>query len=107
MIRRPPRSTLSSSSAASDVYKRQITGGILLGDGLGKLRYYLGGNLLRFKGRSHPLIVNPLGAFGGHRPWRDDLIGCVGGRLGGAAASMEPSFCNHCLLYTSPSPRDS
>src|SRR5664280_3905004 len=28
MIRRPPRSTLSSSSAASDVYKRQV----LLGD---------------------------------------------------------------------------
>ena len=26
MIRRPPRSTLSSSSAASDVYKRQATG---------------------------------------------------------------------------------
>src|SRR5665648_767540 len=26
MIRRPPRSTLSSSSAASDVYKRQQTG---------------------------------------------------------------------------------
>src|SRR5665648_236440 len=26
MIRRPPRSTLSSSSAASDVYKRQISG---------------------------------------------------------------------------------
>src|SRR5674536_192382 len=26
MIRRPPRSTLSSSSAASDVYKRQIVG---------------------------------------------------------------------------------
>eukprot|EP00658_Telonema_sp_P-2_P016739 TRINITY_DN16486_c0_g1_i5.p1 TRINITY_DN16486_c0_g1~~TRINITY_DN16486_c0_g1_i5.p1 ORF type:complete len:105 (-),score=12.86 TRINITY_DN16486_c0_g1_i5:96-410(-) len=25
MIRRPPRSTLSSSSAASDVYKRQIS----------------------------------------------------------------------------------
>src|SRR5674536_54604 len=25
MIRRPPRSTLSSSSAASDVYKRQLT----------------------------------------------------------------------------------
>eukprot|EP00658_Telonema_sp_P-2_P015439 TRINITY_DN15938_c0_g1_i2.p1 TRINITY_DN15938_c0_g1~~TRINITY_DN15938_c0_g1_i2.p1 ORF type:complete len:131 (+),score=41.23 TRINITY_DN15938_c0_g1_i2:112-504(+) len=32
MIRRPPRSTLSSSSAASDVYKRQVstqsTGGV-------------------------------------------------------------------------------
>src|SRR5665648_27887 len=26
MIRRPPRSTLSSSSAASDVYKRQLEG---------------------------------------------------------------------------------
>src|SRR5665648_1003757 len=30
MIRRPPRSTLSSSSAASDVYKRQVEGGALL-----------------------------------------------------------------------------
>src|SRR5664279_914702 len=28
MIRRPPRSTLSSSSAASDVYKRQLFGGV-------------------------------------------------------------------------------
>src|SRR5664280_3775687 len=28
MIRRPPRSTLSSSSAASDVYKRQLTSGL-------------------------------------------------------------------------------
>eukprot|EP00658_Telonema_sp_P-2_P024213 TRINITY_DN19723_c0_g1_i1.p1 TRINITY_DN19723_c0_g1~~TRINITY_DN19723_c0_g1_i1.p1 ORF type:complete len:105 (-),score=30.92 TRINITY_DN19723_c0_g1_i1:332-646(-) len=27
MIRRPPRSTLSSSSAASDVYKRQVVEG--------------------------------------------------------------------------------
>eukprot|EP00658_Telonema_sp_P-2_P032409 TRINITY_DN24009_c0_g1_i2.p1 TRINITY_DN24009_c0_g1~~TRINITY_DN24009_c0_g1_i2.p1 ORF type:complete len:166 (-),score=47.96 TRINITY_DN24009_c0_g1_i2:116-613(-) len=30
MIRRPPRSTLSSSSAASDVYKRQALGDFLL-----------------------------------------------------------------------------
>src|SRR5674536_259455 len=28
MIRRPPRSTLSSSSAASDVYKRQVLHGV-------------------------------------------------------------------------------
>ena len=28
MIRRPPRSTLDRSSAASDVYKRQAQGGI-------------------------------------------------------------------------------
>src|SRR5664279_5756216 len=31
MIRRPPRSTLSSSSAASDVYKRQVHNGIEYG----------------------------------------------------------------------------
>src|SRR5665648_843631 len=42
MIRRPPRSTLSSSSAASDVYKRQVSRKFLamtehaLGDLLGK-----------------------------------------------------------------------
>src|SRR5664280_3738404 len=30
MIRRPPRSTLSSSSAASDVYKRQLWNGDVL-----------------------------------------------------------------------------
>src|SRR5664279_5851901 len=30
MIRRPPRSTLSSSSAASDVYKRQVLVGALV-----------------------------------------------------------------------------
>src|SRR5665648_1294454 len=30
MIRRPPRSTLSSSSAASDVYKRQLTAILLI-----------------------------------------------------------------------------
>src|SRR5664279_2640345 len=39
MIRRPPRSTLSSSSAASDVYKRQelvlLLGGILVHLGQG------------------------------------------------------------------------
>eukprot|EP00656_Telonema_subtile_P008699 TRINITY_DN14062_c0_g1_i2.p1 TRINITY_DN14062_c0_g1~~TRINITY_DN14062_c0_g1_i2.p1 ORF type:complete len:387 (-),score=138.01 TRINITY_DN14062_c0_g1_i2:184-1344(-) len=32
MIRRPPRSTLSSSSAASDVYKRQLQGPRAMGD---------------------------------------------------------------------------
>ena len=30
MIRRPPRSTLDRSSAASDVYKRQAVGGSIL-----------------------------------------------------------------------------
>src|SRR5664279_4304332 len=36
MIRRPPRSTLSSSSAASDVYKRQVQQGQALLDKLTK-----------------------------------------------------------------------
>ena len=31
MIRRPPRSTLDRSSAASDVYKRQVLGAGLVG----------------------------------------------------------------------------
>src|SRR5664280_3752256 len=35
MIRRPPRSTLSSSSAASDVYKRQVQNAIDLAHALG------------------------------------------------------------------------
>ena len=48
MIRRPPRSTQPESSAASDVYKRQVDGdgfrnhllrnfGIEIGNGLGEL----------------------------------------------------------------------
>src|SRR5674536_354137 len=40
MIRRPPRSTLSSSSAASDVYKRQLHRR-LTGAGLGLLLWRL------------------------------------------------------------------
>eukprot|EP00658_Telonema_sp_P-2_P011023 TRINITY_DN14193_c0_g1_i2.p2 TRINITY_DN14193_c0_g1~~TRINITY_DN14193_c0_g1_i2.p2 ORF type:complete len:103 (+),score=21.62 TRINITY_DN14193_c0_g1_i2:72-380(+) len=46
MIRRPPRSTLSSSSAASDVYKRQHLG--------------------------HPLLVQPLPA--APRPFLSNLF---------------------------------
>src|SRR5450756_3259637 len=37
MIRRPPRSTQSRSSAASDVYKRQVDAGLLRGDEEGAL----------------------------------------------------------------------
>src|SRR5678816_661929 len=38
MIRRPPRSTLDRSSAASDVYKRQVEEGIVPGGGVALLR---------------------------------------------------------------------
>eukprot|EP00658_Telonema_sp_P-2_P000567 TRINITY_DN10214_c0_g1_i3.p1 TRINITY_DN10214_c0_g1~~TRINITY_DN10214_c0_g1_i3.p1 ORF type:complete len:200 (+),score=48.41 TRINITY_DN10214_c0_g1_i3:132-731(+) len=41
MIRRPPRSTLSSSSAASDVYKRQVQLPALVSALTGALAFYL------------------------------------------------------------------
>eukprot|EP00658_Telonema_sp_P-2_P039087 TRINITY_DN2794_c0_g1_i2.p1 TRINITY_DN2794_c0_g1~~TRINITY_DN2794_c0_g1_i2.p1 ORF type:complete len:134 (-),score=43.60 TRINITY_DN2794_c0_g1_i2:372-773(-) len=40
MIRRPPRSTLSSSSAASDVYKRQVCDGFDLNPEGDEMRRY-------------------------------------------------------------------
>eukprot|EP00656_Telonema_subtile_P019117 TRINITY_DN203_c0_g1_i1.p1 TRINITY_DN203_c0_g1~~TRINITY_DN203_c0_g1_i1.p1 ORF type:complete len:101 (-),score=3.95 TRINITY_DN203_c0_g1_i1:420-722(-) len=49
MIRRPPRSTLSSSSAASDVYKRQVSTqstGCLNWVHVSMKRYLLGHRLL-------------------------------------------------------------
>ena len=53
MIRRPPRSTLSSSSAASDVYKRQVAGEEALvfnksGDLLGVGRAVLSGEEMKY-----------------------------------------------------------
>src|SRR5678809_472838 len=41
MIRRPPRSTLDRSSAASDVYKRQVT--VLIGGSFGAGNYAMAG----------------------------------------------------------------
>src|SRR5664280_3913871 len=53
MIRRPPRSTLSSSSAASDVYKRQ---GANRAEGAGMVS---GGQLATFFAASIVIIVVP------------------------------------------------
>ena len=41
MIRRPPRSTLSSSSAASDVYKRQPMGRLGTAEEIAAMAVYL------------------------------------------------------------------
>ena len=62
MIRRPPRSTQSRSSAASDVYKRQ---GLGLVDGVGLLRTYDDGQ------RQRAQLVRKSGARGRHqlRAW--------------------------------------
>ena len=78
MIRRPPRSTQSRSSAASDVYKRQALDH--LGRGLGD---DLEMDLLQ---GLRPLELRPVAA---GRRWPE-----LAGR---------PKLC---LLYTSPSPRD-
>ena len=81
MIRRPPRSTLDRSSAASDVYKRQ--------------------DLKRFAMRISPdLGLIRLQAESGRVLSADFLFGfqCPLLYLSGYSIT--------CLLYTSPSPRD-
>src|SRR5664279_4345238 len=129
MIRRPPRSTLSSSSAASDVYKRQLC---YLTNAQGAIE-----NLFEFHGRHisavfvQAPVVEPVqvGAWttrpvihrsGGHgisrfsrmkaprMPWFSDRAGSTK-RLAIAPPAVLPSaFMTAwaCLLYTSPSPRD-
>src|SRR5680860_1922045 len=70
MIRRPPRSTQSRSSAASDVYKRQVQGIIDGGErycdlrGRGLLMQPLGGDMpvalgKQQAGKGHPLTRGP------------------------------------------------
>eukprot|EP00656_Telonema_subtile_P014137 TRINITY_DN17205_c0_g1_i1.p1 TRINITY_DN17205_c0_g1~~TRINITY_DN17205_c0_g1_i1.p1 ORF type:complete len:162 (+),score=4.09 TRINITY_DN17205_c0_g1_i1:68-553(+) len=66
MIRRPPRSTLSSSSAASDVYKRQVQPG-RVGQGCPVILTSRSSKLAsntRFAGPAHrpPSLQLPLGA---------------------------------------------
>src|SRR5674536_38454 len=99
MIRRPPRSTLSSSSAASDVYKRQVM-------------------VLRI-GRLHQItaevVIESWKAAGIRMAPRialhhGEALGCKCG-----SDRVHPDFRIHqnmrgigqyfrCLLYTSPSP---
>ena len=57
MIRRPPRSTLSSSSAASDVYKRQV---YFFGNGARKCKDAIGHPNARFIDGVEALAKNML-----------------------------------------------
>ena len=52
MIRRPPRSTLDRSSAASDVYKRQVTIGSTLqfAGNIPYIKWYINGTHFPFNG---------------------------------------------------------
>ena len=77
MIRRPPRSTLDRSSAASDVYKRQVDWEAVKTDYLKML-----------EGAAN----------------RNDVSFIIGEMIGELNASH--TYNSGCLLYTSPSPRD-
>eukprot|EP00658_Telonema_sp_P-2_P020856 TRINITY_DN18269_c0_g1_i3.p2 TRINITY_DN18269_c0_g1~~TRINITY_DN18269_c0_g1_i3.p2 ORF type:complete len:100 (-),score=28.73 TRINITY_DN18269_c0_g1_i3:139-438(-) len=99
MIRRPPRSTLSSSSAASDVYKRQDVGGAddLLGVNSAGVADGDGSVLLEEKlgdGKSDDVTTS-------------DDDGVLSGNGDTSALQHLDNTHGGCLLYTSPSPRDS
>src|SRR5664280_3356753 len=134
MIRQPPRSTLSSSSAASDVYKRQgvlspksgtmgvsVMSHTSLGLGqAGDVSHLLG----RLAGEQLEQLLDRYAGDDRHSAQ------CRGGLLLGEVLAQEPDrapvrgghldadlpgedhaevlvpFAVRCLLYTSPSPRD-
>ena len=94
MIQRPPRSTLDRSSAASDVYKRQVLAQIL-------------------KVEQHPdadRLVLATVDYGAAEPkvavtGAPNLLPYVGrGDL--SAEGLYAPYALDCLLYPSPSPRD-
>src|SRR5450756_3195524 len=100
MIRRPPRSTQSRSSAASDVYKRQGWVGQLAGGAFGTaIEGYTGQRISEVYGDVRSYVTDP-------ETMNDDVV---------YELSLLDAFESHgrgltsqdiCLLYTSPSPRD-
>eukprot|EP00658_Telonema_sp_P-2_P059604 TRINITY_DN48692_c0_g1_i1.p1 TRINITY_DN48692_c0_g1~~TRINITY_DN48692_c0_g1_i1.p1 ORF type:complete len:121 (+),score=38.32 TRINITY_DN48692_c0_g1_i1:28-390(+) len=120
MIRRPPRSTLSSSSAASDVYKRQSydsatktttrtsgggaeNGGGKSSGGGGFLEALYAQNALEFK------VIETIGTNNESIQARKMRIQLEDMKREIAVndAAITKLTNNNCLLYTSPSPRDS
>eukprot|EP00828_Plagiopyla_frontata_P004953 TRINITY_DN11907_c0_g1_i1.p2 TRINITY_DN11907_c0_g1~~TRINITY_DN11907_c0_g1_i1.p2 ORF type:complete len:101 (+),score=24.81 TRINITY_DN11907_c0_g1_i1:105-407(+) len=90
MIRRPPRSTLSSSSAASDVYKRQIN---KIGYQAQVIPAMLAGFVLAY------LEI-------WLRKWIPQYISMIVVPLLALVPTVIIAHTVLCLLYTSPSPRD-
>ena len=99
MIRRPPRSTLDRSSAASDVYKRQYYDNI----GYADLSDFFYVWLRRSLRMAFPALFATLSV-----PKADELVATP--YRHGSKEKAEAFFLNGmtkaCLLYTSPSPRD-
>eukprot|EP00658_Telonema_sp_P-2_P057957 TRINITY_DN46379_c0_g1_i1.p1 TRINITY_DN46379_c0_g1~~TRINITY_DN46379_c0_g1_i1.p1 ORF type:complete len:119 (+),score=23.07 TRINITY_DN46379_c0_g1_i1:83-439(+) len=118
MRRRPPRSTLSSSSAASDVYKRQRLESIassllqLLSHPDTKVRQLSFSTMVFLQRRCRTSQSEP------PSPADRQLLGhCMlahvqeGLQAGVTDPHLQLQVCQflstYCLLYTSPSPRDS
>eukprot|EP00831_Metopus_contortus_P078744 TRINITY_DN7683_c0_g2_i1.p2 TRINITY_DN7683_c0_g2~~TRINITY_DN7683_c0_g2_i1.p2 ORF type:complete len:101 (-),score=34.40 TRINITY_DN7683_c0_g2_i1:69-371(-) len=90
MIRRPPRSTQGVSSAASDVYKRQVSTQSTWG--------------IMFKGIWLMLLGFAAGLFTDRFQEAEDQEQYTTHYFDNFADHFEKPFT--CLLYTSPSPRD-
>ena len=78
MIRRPPRSTLSSSSAASDVYKRQLIYGSALRQHEAKLAKKKRKKREEEEGKTHVDGGDPDGSYSvTHHFDKDEEVGLV------------------------------
>eukprot|EP00657_Telonema_sp_P-1_P008220 TRINITY_DN2899_c0_g1_i1.p1 TRINITY_DN2899_c0_g1~~TRINITY_DN2899_c0_g1_i1.p1 ORF type:complete len:112 (-),score=70.68 TRINITY_DN2899_c0_g1_i1:128-463(-) len=92
MIRRPPRSTQSRSSAASDVYKRQINSPLVSV----RVGGNNGDNIDNNNNPPDNVDYNEVAADSNNTPAQYESF----------SNSGELSTPTTCLLYTSPSPRD-
>ena len=108
MIRRPPRSTQSRSSAASDVYKRQKHDRVVFRLAGGReLRLHDTRKFARVR-----LVADAAAALGalGPEPLAEDFTAeCLRSRLARHRRMLKPLLLDQtflCILYTSPSPRD-
>src|SRR5680860_1901913 len=101
MIRRPPRSTQSRSSAASDVYKRQP---ILLSLCLQHPQWNCEIEAMRAAHLKNYVIAPTLLKLAEY----DERMNSESANIlmMGIAAQESDLWYNLCLLYTSPSPRD-
>eukprot|EP00825_Cyclidium_porcatum_P018543 TRINITY_DN21141_c0_g1_i1.p4 TRINITY_DN21141_c0_g1~~TRINITY_DN21141_c0_g1_i1.p4 ORF type:complete len:103 (-),score=13.35 TRINITY_DN21141_c0_g1_i1:130-438(-) len=100
MIRRPPRSTHCISSAASDVYKRQVRG---IGDRSAIIFARLLAAGLRRNGACDGACDGAVRIRGENATRRADADAS---RRADTFAGFVAHVLCVCLLYTSPSPRD-
>ena len=111
MMRRPPSSTLSSSSAASDVYKRQ--GYTPSYATLDDMTYAASDTTVASVStdgtvtakKSGTAVITASSQKAGISRTMEVEVREQGNTLGGTVTDHNTQY-THCLLYTSPSPRD-